>query len=237
MRIATFVRTFMDLEEPHIAAFLTSHSFCDTIYIGLCRTSAKTIEIASRYPNVKFREFDGVFNLADGTPVAHESQYYSFLNSWLQEEAKKGNVDFCLLDDFDHTPSPSLHRDARRIIEEINPPFVYALLMYIWGKNDYFPELNDCVPSERLWGWNVHQWTPDINPDPPFTVEIRNQPDRDIDKGYTFPHPPYCIKHFSYLTEEIVWKKMEFNAKRGVPQAYPLDSCGRLEPVPSWAKV
>jgi hypothetical protein len=236
MKICTFARTFRRLELPHIAAFLASHSFCDTIYLGTCLTDPATIEIAKQYSNVKFREFGGLMELADGELVAREGAYYQFLVDWAKEEIEKGNIDILLMDDVDHVPCPALQRDARRLIEESNAPFFYSLLMYVWGTEMYFPELNKCCPMERLWGWNVHKWTPDINPDHPNTVEIRNQPDRDIENGLTFSHPPYCILHYSYLNEEIVRAKMAFNARRGVAQAYPLESCGHLEPIPEWAK-
>ncbi len=237
MKIAVFVRTFRDLEEIHIARFIESHSFADTIYIGTCQTSAKTIEIASRYPNVQFKEFDKLYTLSDGEQGAHESLYYFFLLEWAEEEIAKGNVDVMVMDDADHFCSPSLQRDARRLIEESNAPFFYCVLLYVWGTEYYFPALNKCCPSERLWGWNVHQWMPDINPVPPFTIEITNQPDRDIANGFTFSHPPYALLHHTWTTEEIVWKKMAFNIKRGVAQRYPLDNpdCGELEPIPQWA--
>jgi hypothetical protein len=236
MKICTFARTFRRLELPHIDTFLASHSFCDTIYLGTCETDPETIAIAKTYPNVQFREFDQFYTLPDGERGAHEGKFYQFLSEWAMEEAERGNVDVVLMDDVDHVPNRLLQHDVRRIIESTNAPFFYSLLMYIWGTEMYFPELNKCCPMERLWGWNVHQWTPDINPDHPFTVEIRNQPDRDITNGYVFPHPPYAIRHYSYLTEEIVRAKMAFNNKRGIPQLYPLESCGHLEPIPEWAK-
>lgn len=231
MKIGTFVRTFRDFEESTIAEFIESHSWCDQIYVGLCGTSLKTVEIASRYPNTKLRVFNGFEMFPDGSLGAHESKYYSFLLDWSQQE----DLDFVIFDDADHICNPALQRDARHMLELYSPPYAYTLLMYLWGRDFYFPDLNKCVPSERLWGWNPRLWTPDINPDPPFTIEIRNQPDAAINDGLVFPHPPYTLLHYSWLTEEIARKKMAFNAKRGVPQAYPPDSCGTLELLPDWA--
>lgn len=230
MKIGVFTRTFRDLEEKHIQRFLESHSFADTIYLGTCQTSEQTLAIANQYANVKFREFGETITLADGTINAHESQFYLFLLHWAQEE----NVDTVLLDDVDHICNSALQRDARRLIEESQKPLFFTLLMYYWGTQLYFPKLNDIVPNERLWGWNMREWTPDINPAPANTIEIRNQPDPRDGNAMVFPHPPYVIKHFSFLTEEDTRRKMEFNIKRGVPQTYPLESCGSPELIPDW---
>lgn len=232
MKIGTFVRTFRGFEEKTIEQFLDSHSFCDVIYVGLCQTSDKTWDILCRYPNVKTKLFTYVTDIGYNNWTAHEGKYYQFLNQWSQEE----DLDFVLFDDADHIVNPALQRDARRLIEKSNAPFAYTLLMYVWGTEYYFPELNPCCPQERLWGWNPHKWQPDINPDHPLTVEIRNQPDRDIENGLVFPHPPYTLLHYSWLTEEDTRRKMAFNHARGVPQQHPLLSCGRLEPIPEWAK-
>lgn len=235
MKTGTFVRTFQDLEEKHIERFIRTHApFSDTIYIGTCQTSEQTIAQAKRWGNrVKFREFDVLIHLADGTPLAHESVYYHALHQWSLEE----NLDFVFFDDADHAPNRNLRLDTRALIEEHDPIFAYALLMYFWRTDQYFPELNNCNPSERLWGWNPRKWQPDISQDHAFTIEVRNQPDRDITQGYVFPHPPYAIGHFSWITEGDAYRKMAFNKKRGVNQTYPPDSCGRLEPIPHWARV
>lgn len=225
-----FVRTFQNQEEKHIKNFLDSHSFCDTVYIGTCETSPVTLAIANQYANVKFREFGEIIALADGTKNAHESLYYCFGNEWLKEEG----VDCVLFDDADHVINPSLQRDARRLIESSNKSLFYTLLVYVWGTQFYFPKLNDFVPNERLWGWNMHEWQPQINPNPPNTIEILNQPDPRSENALVFPHPPYSILHYSWLTEEDTRRKMEFNHKRGVPQNYPLESCGVPVMLEDW---
>ena len=231
-RIDVFVRTFADMEEKTIQRFIETHDFCDTIYIDTCQTSNTTHNILSRYPKVKIKEFGGMVQMGDEW-LASESQYYTFLHNWSLDE----NLDFVLFDDADHFCSPALQRDARAMLESTDAPYAYTLLMYVWGTTHYFPELNKCCPQERLWGWNPNKWQPDINPEPPFTIEIRNQPDKDIDKALVFPHPPYALLHFSFLTEADVRRKMEFNHARGVAQSYPLESCGRLEPIPEWARL
>lgn len=231
MKIGTFVRTFQDFEEIHIERFMATHAFSDVICVGLCETSLKTIEIASRYPNVKFKVFNGLEMFPDGSLGAHESKYYAFLNDWANEE----DVDWIIFDDADHAPNTTLQLDARTLLESTNAPFAYNQLLYVWGTDHYFPELNNCKPSERLWAWNKHKWTPDISREHPYTVEIKNQPDAQIDNALVMPHPPYCVLHYSFLTEEVTRQKMAFNAKRGVAQAYPPDSCGRIERLPEWA--
>lgn len=232
MRIGVFVRTFRDLEERHIQRFIETHAFADTIYVGTCMTSNTTHNILSRYPKVKTKEFGGLVQVGDEW-LANESQYYTFLYNWSIDE----DLDWVLFDDADHYCSPALQRDARAMLTMSDAPFAYALLMYVWGTTHYFPELNKCCPKERLWGWNPHKWQPDINPDPPFTIEIRNQPDKDIDKALVFPAPPYAILHHSFLTESDVQRKMDFNHRRGVAQRHPLESCGHLEPIPEWARL
>lgn len=236
MNISTFTRTFADFEEPHIAQFIESHlPFSDTIYIGTVHTSPKTIAIGNAYyPRVQFREFNNTIRLDNGLITCHESLYYKFLSDWAIEE----NVDVAIFDDSDHCPNLALQRDARAIFEaHPDTPFFYSLLMYVYGTDFYFPELNNCNPSERLWAWNTRLWTPDIGTSNPNTVEIKNQPDARFlaGEGYKFQHPPYCIRHYSYLTEEIIQKKMAFNHARGVPVRHPLESCGRLDPLPDWA--
>jgi hypothetical protein len=155
------------------------------------------------------------------------------LNQWSQEE----DVDIVIFDDADHYLNPALQRDARYLFETNDKPFYYSLLLYVYGTDYYFPRLNDCNPSERLWGWNKHLWTPNINPAKPTTVEISNQPDAKLmaGEGYCFSHPPYALLHHSYLTEEIIQRKMAFNAARGVTVTHPLQSCGELELLPDWA--
>lgn len=236
MLITTCVRTFRDLEEPHIERFIESHlPFSDTILMGVFETSDKTLEIARRYPQVQFREFNERVTLNDGTWCANEARYYHFMNEWVKET----DATIVIFDDADHAPNSALQRDARAIFESHpDTPFFYSLLLYLWGTQLYFPKLNECHPSERLWGWNQTLWQPEMGTGNPTTVEILNQPDARMlaGEGFVFPHPPYCINHFSYLNEESVQRKMAFNRKRGVAQTHPLESCGELFPLPDWAK-
>lgn len=231
MKIATFTRTFQDFEEQTILDFLLSHSFSDKIYVGTCQTSKRTRDILSGFANVETREFDGVITMPDGTVAAHESQYYGFLMDW----AKETDATWGVWDDADHICNSALQRHARNLLETNNTPFAYALLIYIWGTDFYFPDLNPCCPQERLWAWNIREWMPDLNLEHPTTLEIRNQPDADSIDKLVLPHPPYVVRHYSWLTEEIAWRKIAFNASRGVTQLYPLDSCGQLLPIPAWA--
>lgn len=232
MRIATFTRSFRDFEEQHIERFLDSHAFCDTIYVGLCETSPKTLEILSRYANVKTKEFGHLATAPDGMTFAHEGQYYGFLDEWSRQE----DVDFVLFDDADHYVNTALQRDARYLLETSQKPLAFNLLIYAWGAGQYFPKLNECNPPERLWGWNIHEWQPQLNLSPATTVEIVNQPDPRTSPAFVFPHPPYCLLHASWPSEQVVRQKMEFNIKRGVPQTYPLESCGTPELLPAWAR-
>lgn len=146
---------------------------------------------------------------------------------WSQEE----NVDIGIWDDADHCPNKALQRDARRLLESNPTPFAFCLLVYLWGTQLYFPKLNDHANPERLWAWNVHEWTPQLNI-VPNTIEIVNQP--STSEGLVLPHPNYCVKHYSWLDEADARRKMEFNRKRGVPQNYPLESCGVALPLPDW---
>lgn len=228
MKIATLVRTYKDLEEKHIERFLETHApFSDIILIGTCDTSPKTLEIINRYANVKTREFNEVIELPNGIQVAHESLYYAMLMEFALDEG----IDWGIWDDCDHAPNFRLQRDARHILESNKTPFTFNLLLYYWGTQLYFPKLNDHANNERLWAWNVHDWMPQLNI-VPNTIEIVNQPSQS--EGLVLSHPPYCVKHFSYLTEEDTRKKMAFNHARGVPQDYPLESCGIALPIPDW---
>jgi len=223
MNITVIVRTLN--EERNIARFCEAYAWADKILIADGGSKDRTIWIARRYPNVNIRDF-GVKTILGGRVMNPEAAHINFLIDWAREE----KAEWVILEDADHYPTKALIKDARNILDSTKSSQVFLFRLYKWMQDQYFPRLNDPGPS--IWAWRQDLCTIRAISEGPTQYVLEGVDSHNA----LILDPPLAVVHDGWPTEEIVREKMRRYEAWGIPQIWPTETCGPLEPLPDWAK-
>ena len=155
------------------------------------------------------------------------------------EWAEKDDADWMIFEDSDCRPNYLVKQDYRNIMKNTDKDFIYITRLYIWGYDQYFPELStptgNWTPS--LWAFRLHRGVR-FDEDEPLRTSWQYPTDKK--EAILNLMPPYCLLHYAWPDEEEVQRKIEFyNATREEDWCglvHPLKGFGKLEPLPDWAK-
>lgn len=230
--IITIVRTLNS--EPHISAFCQAYWWVDKILIADGGSKDKTIEFASRYPNVEVKPFHGWIE-KNGFGRNPEGKHINFLIDW----ALSLNPDWITFDDIDSVPNANLQNWCSKNLVDLSVDILMIPHMYIYGTDKWFMNLTGGVSNPDL-GWNcIWAWRPQAN--------MRWRNDGDWDPQTTNPQLtgltrydliyPYALLHYFCLNEEIVQDRIRrYKAWNMDPDArHPTQKYGPLSPLPEWA--
>lgn len=227
-KIVVIVRTRN--EEKNIKLFCSKYRWADNILIADGMSEDNTRKIASKFSNVKIKDFDVWVDLENGIRRNPEGKHINFLLNWANNE----KADWIILDDCDCAPNAFLERDGRKLIEECDKTYLAVTRIFVWGTTEYFPDL-----SFMQGGLTPSIWAIKGN----SGVEVE-----DTITHYSFKLPmninttkyvydPYCILHYAWRDEEEVQKKTHFYLSSGQIPGYktPIANWGgRILPLAEW---
>ena len=233
-------------EERNIGAFCEAYQdIADKILVADGGSIDRTIEIAQSFPKVEIRHFSEQTKMRGGHWRNNDSDHINFLINWAQEY----KATWIILDDCDSRPNPLLRKFGRSIFEQIdghNRNVVMVARVYLWGTEEYFPNMMKLKPVEKfnystsLWAWRpgINLWTRDLPP--AYTLMIRNKIAGDLhDSANVFDlMPPYCLLHYTWDDEERTEQKIRVYRESGLipQQKHPLKFAGPPKPLPAWAR-
>lgn len=212
-------------EGSNIWRFCESHQFADEILISDFESVDSTVNLALQFPNVQVR---GFYDKVDGF-YSHEPKHINQLITW----AKERGADWIIYDDIDCFPTKDLQNDIRRKLEEGRFAKVHLYRMYVYLNDWYFPDMNK--PGKSLWAWNphlVHVWCDELG-----SPKEQNLLDHTPEQKPMELEFPYTTLHCFAQSEEEIERKRTWYARKGQPQLHPLNGCGKLEPLPGWARI
>lgn len=226
--IVVLVRTLN--EERNIEAFCKGYSWADYILVADAGSTDRTVELAEKFHNVHVRQFEVEKIKSGEIEYTHEPKHINFLIDW----ASSYRPDWIIYDDCDCHPNNMLQMSARsrfEMLTQAGAGLMYVYRLYIYGKNEYFPDMNK--PGQSFWAWN------------PGVVDIRANEDGDPrEQNLVIPWPhdkswflekPFVLLHHFAQDDEHIEKKMRWYTAKGQPQLHPLVGCGRLEELPNYA--
>lgn len=222
MKIIATVRTLN--EELNISRFCESYWWADEIIIADGGSSDDTLRIARQYKNVLIYNFtDKVYS--NGVYSNPRGKHINFLF----ERAKSHDADWTIFDDCDCVPTVELQNDARRLMSVCKQDMIFAYRMYIYGQDQYAPELN--IPGQSLWAWKS---SVDIKAkeDNPLWFEMEIPMSGNILK---LDHP-MALLHYCWQSEKEIQRKNKFYLATG-ELPYPQNPLAqfRFERLPEWA--
>ena len=228
LKIVVIVRTLN--EQRNIEPFCSSYVWADKVLVADGGSTDNTVEFASLYDFVEVRTFPDIRE-KNGHHFNPQGEHLNFLIDWAIKEEK---ADWIIFDDCDCLPNYALKERGRLLIETANyndyeAVFLYRL--YIWGPNNYFPQLNE--PGQSLWAWRANaNIRGAINNETALHVMNIPPPEKRF-----YIEPPICLLHYSWPDEKAVRAKMEYY--RAVEERdieSPLVFAGPLEELPDYAR-
>ena len=229
MKIVVVVRT-RD-EAMNIGRFCIAYRECaDLILVADGGSEDHTIAIAKCFKNVKVRNFTERLEFPGGLWRNPHGKHMNFMFNWAVEEG----ADWIIFDDCDAVPTAALQKNLREIFENATYPTIWLYRLYIYGKDKYFPRMND--PGKSIYAWKPETGIM-ASEEKMFFCYLNNVP------ALTSPHrvvlePPLCSLHYFCPTDEIVRAKMDFYKSIGeCPAAarHPTEYGGPLADLPEWA--
>lgn len=215
-------------EEHNIERFCQAYgTFCDEIVIVDGGSTDRTVELALLSPKVVVSTFDERHYF----DINWRNPHGSHINACIQA-AKSRGADWIIFDDVDCVPTVALQQNARRVMEETTEHSLFLYRMYLYGTDQWFPEMNK--PGKSLWAWkaDVAMRALTSNPLRHHMYFQRGLSKRELD------YPLSCLHYFAE-TEELIQRKMKFYSMvNEMEQLHPLQipSYGPLEPLPDWAR-
>ena len=212
-------------EAKNIDRFCQSYQWADAILIADGGSTDKTVQKALAYPNVQVKRFREQV-CQNGYWRNPHGRHINFMIDW----AKSKLADWIIFDDCDCVPTTALQEQARIILEAISENVVMLYRLYVWGNDQYFPEMNK--PGQSLYAWRA-------------SVSVRASEDDPWQHTMEWPdctelrlEQPLCCLHYYCPDEKTVERKLEFYRKSGEQKnaAHPLKVNGPLEELPEWAK-
>ena len=232
MKIVVIVRT-RD-EEHNIDRFLKSYWWADQILIADACSDDNTVPIAQTYPNVLVRTFDKFIPMEQGLKRSPQGDHLNFLNDWAKEE----RADWIILDDCDCVPNKNLQEEGREILAECEFEFAYAVRLYLWKNNKYFPKMSEPIKKGKsetsLWAWKAYSQMTFLNAANTYTFHPRPKLRERLNIQF-----PSCLLHFSWVDEKALEKKLNYYRQSGQHPTiqHPLEHAGALKDLPEWAEV
>jgi len=232
MRIIVTVRTRN--EEQNIERFCRAYWWADKILVADGGSEDNTVSLAQQFSNVEVRDFLKKADMKNGYWRNPSGEHINFLVDWAQEE----NPDWILFDDCDCVPNFLLQRDTREVLEESEYDMLFAVRIYLYKEEGYFPKLSLRHNEPGVWATSMWGWRKDVNIR--FkVVDGRGQefsPKRGFNSRMNLC-PPYALLHRPWLDDEMIDKKMTFYKESGQIEGitHPLNIGGRLEELPDWA--
>jgi hypothetical protein len=233
MKIVVAVRTRN--EEINIARFCRGYQWADKILVADGGSEDGTKFIASKFPNVKIRNFRDQVVMDNDIKRNPHAAHLNFMIDWAFVKEK---ADWIIMDDADCFPNIHLKNNAPSVMRKTRQSYIYVTRLYLWKDEGHFPDLakpnesKTYVPS--LWAWHKRSLLTFMDTGVKSHQQLAFTPkDKDILKLM----PPYALLHCPWQTDEMVQKKLNFYRNSGeVPDMkHPLEFGGAIEPLPNWA--
>ena len=235
MKIIATIRTLN--EEDNIEKCCRSYAqFCDKVLIADGGSIDKTVEIAKEMPKTLVRNYDVRVNCKKHIWRNPDYLHLQFLWDWAQEEG----ADFIISQDCDQRPNKFLKQDARVIFEDMTTDFLLATQIYLWGEDQYFPNLsNQGGWIQGLWAWRANINLKAVDNMPHFLFSFDGISSINLDTLYGRTQriqPPYCYMHYGWPTEEKTQAHMAYYQNSGLIKGmrHPKDFGGAPEPLLDW---
>lgn len=226
MKIVVVVRT--KNEALNIGRFCTAYRDCaDLILVADGGSEDKTIAMAKCFKNVKVRNFTERVEFPGGLWRNPHGKHMNFMFDWAVEEG----ADWIIFDDCDCFPTAALKENLREIMENAAYPTVWLYRIYVWGKDKYFPKLND--PGKSIYAWKPETGIV-AREDDPLDCYLLNVPS-GLSKERVVLEQPFCVLHYFCQSEEIVQAKLDFYKATRHALLHPLKMGGPLADLPEWA--
>ena len=227
-KIVVVVRTRN--EAMNIGRFCTAYRDCaDLILVADGGSEDRTISIAKCFKNVKVRNFTERINFSGGLWRNPHGTHMNFMFNWAVEEG----ADWIIFDDCDAVPTAALQKKLRKIMERAAYPTIWLYRLYIWGKDKYFPRMND--PGKSIYAWRPETGiiARETSPQDCYLLNVPSGKSKEI----VVLEPPLCSLHYYCPNEEIVRAKMDFYKATKHALQHPLQMGGPLADLPDWAHV
>ena len=235
MRIISTVRTLN--EKEHIEKFCEAYSqFVDVILVADGGSDDNTVELASKYPKVKVRNYPVKVECQNEIWRNPDGAHIQFLIDWAVEEG----ADWIVHQDCDQRPNKFLKEDARDIFSIMTQDFLCAPQIFLWGKDQWFPKLTlwDTYWAKGLWGWRASIGLKIIDKMPHYEFSFDGDKSIDINKSGRNKdlEPPYCYMHFGWETPEKTQAHVEYYQKSGLISGMVSPSIygGTPKPLEDW---
>lgn len=224
-------------EEKHVKQWCEFYSeFADILLIADGGSTDKTIEIALRYPKVQIRNYSIEVILKDGSKRNPDGPHVQFLIDWATELGG----DWINHQDMDQRPNKFLKRDIRKILESTDKDFIQVTQIYLWGKDQYFPDLSYQGGQwmQGLWAWRLSAGLKIIDKMPHYEFSFDGQNSIDINKtGRELNlQPPYCFMHFGWDSIEKTLAHVQYYRRTGLIDGMkmPYEFGGEPKGLESW---
>jgi len=215
-------------EALNIGRFCNAYRDCvDMILLADGGSEDNTVDIAKGFKNVQVRHFKERMEFPGGVWRNPHGKHMNFLIDWALEE----DPDWIIFDDIDCIPTEALRLNLREIMANADHPSIWLYRLYVWGKDQYFPKLNE--PGKSIYAWKPELGIVAQN-EPPLACVLLNVPS---DTKGVILEPPFCIMHYFCQTEELAQAKLEFYRATGEQTGiqHPSKFGGPLEYLPDWA--
>jgi glycosyltransferase involved in cell wall biosynthesis len=201
-------------EERNIERFCRAYlerGLADQVLVADGGSQDNTVKIAQVLSNVTVRKFDELVTSGKTSRNPH-GKHMNFLFDWAKEEG----ADWIIFDDCDSVPNSRLKR-VRYLLETARQPFFYAVRIYFWGDDHYFPQLSKIKNGPRkgewtpgLWAWHRSTMLEADETDPwkHRFIKTRYFPPGPKDRFDLMP--PLALLHRPWPTEEETDAKLAF---------------------------
>lgn len=229
MKIIAMVRT--KNETKNIARFIECYlqAGVDEIIVSDAGSEDDTVFIAKSYDKVKVIHYDERVKMENGLWRSPNGAHWNFII----DHAIADGADWLLHEDADSVPNKCLQDTLRitlGILSDNETKVAMAYRIYMWGDNQYFPDLNKP-------GQNLFAFTPDsgirFKEGHPWHTDLVDR--GPLKNAYKFEKPEVLL-HYFCPDIETTEKKMKFYIDSGQIPGYlhPLESCGRLSKIKPW---
>ena len=233
MKLISTVRTLN--EEKHIRQYCEAYSqFADQILIADGGSTDNTIKIALEYPKVEVKNYPVTVELKDGTLRNPDGPHVQFLVDWATEIGG----DWIVHQDCDQRPNKYLKEDIRDILATMDKDFLQVTQIFLWGKDQYFPQLSyqNGAWMQGLWAWRLSTGLQILDRMPHYVFGLKgeyvdiNQTGREYNL-----QPPYCFMHYGWQTEKETWEHVNYYRRTGlIEMVYPTGFAGSPAPLLDW---